>query len=303
MKRCPFCAEEIQDAAIVCKHCQRDLKASSGKKTSPLAMGGAIVVGFFILVTLIGIFNRATPSGGGTVNTARQGPQTPPLALLSSRGYESTSGGYHYVEGQVKNLSAESLSRVAAQVTWFTRDDQFITSDDALIDFDPLLPGQTSSFKTITRSNPAMSRYSVEFKRILGGAIPFRDDRNATPPRSPAPEPRQSSSAAAPEPSPPPKRPPSSWGGEPSPPPGLAVKIERVADGWQISNLSLSYTWRGCVVRLESKNIAKLPDVGPLATVVVRYSDFPEQDEAAAAKSAPWVSCKAGGQTYTTAGN
>ena len=39
MKKCPFCAEEIQEEAIVCKHCGRDLTPSASKDLSTVKTG------------------------------------------------------------------------------------------------------------------------------------------------------------------------------------------------------------------------------------------------------------------------
>lgn len=78
---------------------------------------------------------------------------------------------YIIVQGQVKNISKESLKNVEALVEFFDEDDNFIKKDSALIDYNPILSNQTSPFEVITTDNPEIARYRVSFKNLLDGKI------------------------------------------------------------------------------------------------------------------------------------
>jgi len=96
------------------------------------------------------------------------------LLELKNVTYTKESTSFIITEGLVTNISSKSLSDVLAVVQLYDKNDNFIKSDDALIDYNPILPGQSSPFKIITSYNPAIQKGTVEFKYISGGTIPTK---------------------------------------------------------------------------------------------------------------------------------
>jgi hypothetical protein len=113
----------------------------------------------------------ATPAGD--TRTTVQSPTQ--LALLNKRGYRSEGGAHLIVEGQVRNISNAPLKSVEAVVSWYTNDGQFVSSDHSLIEYDPLLPDQTSPFTVYSNFNPEKKRFSVELKLFSGSRLAVAD--------------------------------------------------------------------------------------------------------------------------------
>jgi hypothetical protein len=155
-----------------------------------------VVVAFFVVKEVSSIFDSAGSLGtavsdnfGGTRSapTSSMAPtparptspiQTEPIPEEPLELVKKTlhiEYGYAVLDGLVRNTSSQPLKNVMAVVSFYDADGGFITSSEALIDYNPVLPGQASPFKVMKTENPAMDTARVEFKELMGGTIPFRN--------------------------------------------------------------------------------------------------------------------------------
>jgi len=84
----------------------------------------------------------------------------------------SKVGGHVIVEGQVKNISGEILRNIAVLITWYDKIGKEITYVNSLIEYNPIISGQTYPFKVTEKYHPAMEKASIEFKFMGGSGIP-----------------------------------------------------------------------------------------------------------------------------------
>lgn len=174
--KCKFCQSEIPKVATRCPHCHGDLR--SWGRRHPIIATILILVAFSIVWSFVqSVFSDGTSAyRSPSLTSGVSAPAVPSGLILELENvtYSSEAGNYFIGEGLVKNISSEPQRQVTAVVFMLDKDSNFIKSDDALIDYDPLLPGQSSPFKVIMSDNPLSAKGRIQFKYLLGGEIPMR---------------------------------------------------------------------------------------------------------------------------------
>lgn len=185
---CPACENMVSTGAKSCPQCGHELNNKNDisnktnekkKKPSLIVIVGSFFLFLCFLAAIDGLMETSSVKTPPPRAPARHESPPPsnaqpevhsPKLLLLDWSFR-IEHGYAIVEGEVKNISSESLKNVEVVARFYSSSKQFITSDSALIEYNPIMPGQTSTFRAMKSYNPEMESASVDFKQLMGGAI------------------------------------------------------------------------------------------------------------------------------------
>lgn len=78
---------------------------------------------------------------------------------------------YVLVSGVVTNVSDSSLEGIVVDVVFVNAEGGFVTSEFAMVDSNPVDPGQASTFSVMETHDPEISSASVSFRTLGGNAV------------------------------------------------------------------------------------------------------------------------------------
>ncbi len=93
--------------------------------------------------------------------------------LAKDSEHFSKESDFDVVTGEITNVGQEKIANLEATTTFYDNNGSVVKTADAMVDFNPLMPGQTSPYKTMEIDNPLIKTEKTEFHSMGGPLIPY----------------------------------------------------------------------------------------------------------------------------------